>query len=602
MPLPKQKKNNGYTMLVTAIIFTLVSVVIVLGLTTPIVKQILLSDDIWGAKQSYYLSEAGAEDVLYRLKSATFNQYVGTSEPITLAGYSATTTLSGSLGGVNGITLTTLSNKSGYDKKIQTTVKQGSGVSFTYGVQVGTGGISLNSSKIVGNVYSAGNIVMTNPTSAITGSAIVSDSPSMTADQENDTPTSSPDTISFTNAAATQDVAQSFQVSSTSVLTQASLYLKEVGSPSSNITVDIVKDKNGSPSTSASDIVSSATISSSLITSNFDWVDVALSPNPSLIVGNTYWLVLNGSTNSSSNYYVIGANLDTSYASGTAKTGQLGSTWNNTGYDAYFRIYLGGFFGSISGEGQYNTLSVGSVSTDMAWAHSISYVNVTGPLRCQNDTLNSKACDQTYPDPSPVSYPVSSGNITAWETAATAGGVESGDYTLPSGAATLGPEEINGNLHVTGGGVLTVSGTLYVTGNVTLDGGATIKLASSYGSNGGIIVTNGTVTITGGSSATGDGQSGSYIMFVTTSNCAGGSTCSGNYAASISGGSGAIVVNAQSGTISLSGGVSVNEATANQLILSGNSTVTYQSGLANPNFSTGPSGGFNITSWKELNN
>ena len=402
MPLPKQKKNNGYTMLVTAIIFTLVSVVIVLGLTTPIVKQILLSDDIWGAKQSYYLSEAGAEDVLYRLKSATFNQYVGTSEPITLAGYSATTTLSGSLGGVNGITLTTLSNKSGYDKKIQTTVKQGSGVSFTYGVQVGTGGISLNSSKIVGNVYSAGNIVMTNPTSAITGSAIVSDSPSMTADQENDTPTSSPDTISFTNAAATQDVAQSFQVSSTSVLTQASLYLKEVGSPSSNITVDIVKDKNGSPSTSASDIVSSATISSSLITSNFDWVDVALSPNPSLIVGNTYWLVLNGSTNSSSNYYVIGANLDTSYASGTAKTGQLGSTWNNTGYDAYFRIYLGGFFGSISGEGQYNTLSVGSVSTDMAWAHSISYVNVTGPLRCQNDTLNSKACDQTYPDPSPV--------------------------------------------------------------------------------------------------------------------------------------------------------------------------------------------------------
>ena len=595
----KQKKNTGYAMLLTAIIFTLVSIVIVLGLTTPIIKQIMLSDDIWGSKQSYYLSEAGVEDVLYRLKSATFNQYVGTIEPITLSGYSATTTLSGSLGGVSGMTLSTLSNQKGYDKGIQASVKQGSGVSFTYGVQVGTGGISLNSSKIVGNVYSAGNIVMTNPTSAITGSAIVSNSPSMTADQSNTAPATPPDSITFGNAAGTQDAAQSFQVSTSSPVTQVSLYMKKNGSPA-NLTVKIVKNVSGSPSTNSSDVIASGPISSSLVTTSYDWVDVALSPNPALTPGTSYWIVLDGSTGDASDDYVIGANLDTSYASGTAKTGTLGGTWSNTSYDAYFELYLGGFFGSISGEGQYNPLNVGTTGTDMAWAHSISYVSGTGPLRCQDDTLNNKVCDQSYSDPSPASYPVSNGNITAWEATAAAGGTQNSDYTLQGGStATIGPEEINGNLYVTGGSTLIVAGTLYVTGNVTVDGGSTLKLASSYGTNGGLIITNGMVTVTGGSTATGDGQSGSYIMIVTTSSCAGGSTCSGAYAVSVTGGSGAIVLNAQKGTIDLSGGVGVNEATGNQLILEGNSSVTYQSGLANPNFSTGPSGGFNITSWQE---
>jgi len=589
-------------MLITAIIFTLVSVVIVLGLTTPIVKQILLSDDIWGAKQSYYLSESGVEDVLYRLKSATFNSYVGTSEPITLSGFGATTTLSGSLSGINGITLTTLSNENRYDKKIQTVVKQGSGVSFTYGVQVGTGGITLNASKIVGNVYSAGSIVMTNPTSAITGSAIVSNSPSMTADQANDTPTSSPNSITFGNAASTQDAAQSFKVSTSSPITQVSLYLKKNGTPA-NITVKIVKDSGGSPSGNAGDVVASGPLNASLVTTSSDWVDIALSPNPSLTVGSTYWIVLDGSTGSASNDYVAGANLDTNYANGTSKTGSLGGSWSNTGYDMYFRVFLGGFFNGISGEGQYNPINIGTTGTDIAWAHNMTYVNATGPLRCQNDTLNNKACDQSYDDPSPASYPVSNANITDWETAAAAGGTQNGDYTLQGGgSATIGPKEINGNLHVTGGSTLTVAGTLYVTGNVTVDGGSYVKLASSYGSNGGLIVTNGMVAITGGSGADGDGQSGSYIMIVTTSNCSGGSSCGGNDAVSISGGSGAIIVNAQNGTISLSGGVALNEATANQLMLSGNSVVTYQSGLANPNFSTGPSGGLNITSWGELGN
>lgn len=587
-------------MLVTAVIFMLVSFVIVFGLTTPIVKQILLSRDIWGAKQSYFLSEAGAEDVLYRLKDATYTQYVGSTESITLNGYSATTTFSGSINGVDGMTVTTLSDDAGYQKKIETKVKEGAGVSFTYGVQVGQGGFSMSgSSGVTGNVFSSGDIVGSS-SAYITGSAIVSNG-AMTEDQSNDTPTSSPNSITFGNAAATQDVAQSFQVSTTSAITQVSLYVKKAGSPAS-LTVKIVKDSGGSPSTVAGDVVASGALNSSLVTTSLDWVDVALSPNPSLTVGNTYWIVIDGSTGSASNNYVIGANLDTSYTLGTAKTGSLGSSWSNAGYDAYFRLYLGDFFSKISGDSQYNPLHVGTGGSGMAWAHTIQYTSATGELRCQNELLNNKSCT-SYDDPSPSSYPVSSGNITSWKDEATAGGVINGNYDYSDASSlTLGPKKISGNLHIGGSVTLTLTGTLYVTGNVTVDGAGKIKLSSSYGANSGIIVTDGKVIVGGSGNLTGSGTSGSYIMLVTTSSCAGGGTCSGAYAMDISGAAGAVILNAQNGTINFSGSSNVNEATANMIIMSGATNITYQSGLANPNFSSGPSGSFNITSWKELSN
>ncbi|MBU6370676.1 MAG: hypothetical protein KGH93_01140 [Patescibacteria group bacterium] len=600
MKIPRHTRG-GYAMIVTAIMFMAVSLVIALGLTTPIIRQIAETTDIWNAKQSYYVSQSGVEDVLYRLESASFSQYIGSAEGITLNGAGATTTFSGSLSSQNGLTLSTLSNESGYDKTVKATVKQGAGVAFTYGVQVGTGGITLASGQVNGNVFSNGNISATNETAKITGSAIVANGAGMTEDQSNDSPSSPPDSITFGNAASTQDAAQSFQVSTTSSVTQVSVNLKKTGNPA-NLTLKIVKDKSGSPSTSGSDVIASGALSSSLVTTSYGWIDVALSPNPALVPGTSYWIVLDG-TNNASNYYVIGANLDTSYASGTAKTGTLGGSWSNAGYDAYFRVYLGGFFGQITGISQYNPIYVGTTASDTAWAHGASYVQAAGTLRCQDQLLNNKACDQSYPDPSQANWPVSNGNISDWEAAAAAGGVISGNDTISGGTTvTLGPKKINGNLDVTGGSTLVVSGTLYVTGTVTIDGGSTVKLSSAYGTNDGVIVADGIVSISGGGDATGDGQSGSYIMILTTSNCAGGSTCSGNYAVSISGGSGAVILNAQNGWIHVTGGSNLNEATANGMLIDGGSAVTYQSGLANMNFSSGPSGGYNITSWNEAGN
>ena len=65
---------------------------------------------------------------------------------------------------------------------------------------------------------------------------------------------------------------------------------------------------------------------------------------------------------------------------------------------------------------------------------------------------------------------------------------------------------------------------------------------------------------------------------------------------------GAVILNAQKGTINFSGSADANEATANMITMTGSTKVTYKSGIANANFSTGPSGGFEISEWKELDN
>jgi hypothetical protein len=138
---------------------------------------------------------------------------------------------------------------------------------------------------------------------------------------------------------------------------------------------------------------------------------------------------------------------------------------------------------------------------------------------------------------------------------------------------------------------MTVSGTVWVTGNLTWSGGGQIKLSSNYGTDDGVIIVDGTIVISGGGNATGSGVSGSYIMILTTS--------SSTSAASVSGGAGAVILYAPNGTAKLSGGASLKEVTAYRVEIEGGSSVTYESGLANNNFSSGASGTWNISSWKE---
>lgn len=585
-------------MIFTAIFFVALSSILILGFITPIIKQTKITSDLWNTKNTFFMSESGVNDVVYRLKGG-FTVNSSESLPL-LNGSDSDSVLTSIIDNPDGSkTITTTADMGGYVRKTQASIKEGSGVSFSYGIQAGQGGIIFNNSGTVnGNVYSGGDIISYNSSAKINGTAIVAREPNLFIAEQNLASSSPPNSIIFNKTNEAQYVAQSFVVSTSSPLVQTNIFIKKVGWPQ-EVFVKIIKDSSGSPSGNLEDIILSVKIDATLITTSYSWIEVPFDTNPKLIVGNRYWIALGTSTNSS-NYFITAANLDNSYMNGTAKTGNIGGSWNDTNYDSYFKIFLGENFGKIKGYERWNQFHI----SGGAWAPSLNYVNSDGFMKCQIGSMpnNNKNCDDTYIDPAPADFPISDTNISDWEAEALVGGIRNSSYTLSDDeTGSLGPKKIVGNLNLSNSAILTVTGTLWVTGNITLEGNAKLKLSSSYGSNSGVIVTDGKVTIPNSCSVSGSGVSGGYIILVSNSTCD-SSNCNGLYAIDVSGDSGSVVLNAQKGTIHLIGSSKVNEATANKIVIDGNNIIDYESGLINPNFVNGPSGSFNVTSWKELEN
>src|SRR3989344_3588675 len=80
--------NSGQAMMVATMFFLVVSITIIFGLVGPIVRQQKIASQSLLSRQSYFLAEAGVEDVVYRLDTGLT---VGTTEVLSLNGSSATT-------------------------------------------------------------------------------------------------------------------------------------------------------------------------------------------------------------------------------------------------------------------------------------------------------------------------------------------------------------------------------------------------------------------------------------------------------------------------------------------------------------------------------
>jgi hypothetical protein len=306
----------------------------------------------------------------------------------------------------------------------------------------------------------------------------------------------------------------------------------------------------------------------------------------------------------------------------------------------YFNLYLGGLNGSVGGGTYVGAVNVGSGGIGDAWAHTVTGASVAGNLYCQTGSNNNKSCNTSKTDPSAVGFPLSDAIIQDWKDEATttaSGWTYTGNLTIGyqgtttttlkkvvgnltingGGVATMGAMEVTGDVSITGGGTLkvgpllvdgdlsiqsamTIKGTIYVVGNINVSSGANVVLDSSYGTNSGVIISDGYIILSGGSSFAGSGQTGSFPMIVTTSVCPNGSGCGGNAAIEINGGAGAVVLVAQDGSIDMNGGTSARALTAHLINVSSGATVTYDSGIADLNFSSGPSGGWNVSSWKEV--
>jgi hypothetical protein len=570
----KVSNQRGQAVMISLLVFMSVSLSTIFAVSMPVLEHIKIARSSYISKQNFYASESLTEDISYRLRNAL---PVSSSETLIVGDSIASASV---VTVNNNKTIESTSQDDGLFRKVKATLTTTTGIAFYYGLQAGTGGfVMANNASVIGNVYANGNI----SGGTVTGTAIAANSAAQFADQTNTSSTTPTQSIIFRNTAGTQDFAQSFQVSTTSSIQKIQLYLKKVGSPA-DATVRIVTNNNGSPSTT--NILSTqGTLSASLVTTNYGWIEIVLPAPAQLTASTTYWFVIDNSTQSTSNYYQIAAN--TEYINGTGKIGAYSGTWSTTspsGLDGAFIIYLGGSYSSIS-----NT----SVGVD-AWAHTITGGSVGGIKYCQSGSN----CDTTKSDPSPQGYPISDANIAEWKDDALAGGTIS-SFTATS-TSHLGPKKITGDLTINNNNTLYIDGAVWVVGNITVDNGATIRLPASFDTASGIIVSDGRVSIGNNSTFSGSGQTGSYIMVLTTSDCPTNPSCSGANAIELSNNGGAVLLNAQNGTLHISNNGGAKETIAKTILMDNGATVTYESGLLNANFSSGPGGTFSIDSWQEI--
>ncbi len=244
--------------------------------------------------------------------------------------------------------------------------------------------------------------------------------------------------------------------------------------------------------------------------------------------------------------------------------------------------------GVITGDDATHFIHIGTGGTFDAAADAINYANVSGTMYCTTSTGSTGPC-ASAPDPAYQALPITSGEITGWETDAETGGVVSGDYTVATSGATLGPQKIVGNLTVPDGATLTLSGTLWVTGNVTVSGTGSIILSSSFGSDGGMVIADGTISTDSTTTFSGSGSPGSYLMLL--SNATGSAI---SYA-----GTGNVILYAPSGTVALTGTAAANEAAGTAVTLADSATLTYNTDLLDVVFNSGAAGPPSIQSWKQ---
>ena len=236
---------------------------------------------------------------------------------------------------------------------------------------------------------------------------------------------------------------------------------------------------------------------------------------------------------------------------------------------------IGSVYSNGNIEGENNSTITGDAF--LAGASTISGVTVGGNIQTGQPSLQ---------------MPISDAQIDAWKSDAAAGGTQSGYALGNSSSGSLGPKKINGDITLGNGATLTLTGTVWVTGTINFGNTDTIKLASGYGALSGVLIADGKVEIGNSAVLQGSGAAGSYLMLLVTAG--------GDEAIEIGNNATAAIFYAPNGEIEIGNGLSLREATGYSLEVGNNASVTYESGLANVNFSSEPSGGWSIDSWKEV--
>lgn len=566
---------RGYAALTAILLIVFSSLAIVGGLAFFAVQEAGINRAYGRSLAARAAAEAGIEDGTYRILAG---KQIGSSESLAVGSDTTTITIA-TVGSQR--TIRSAGVHANIQQNLETRVSVTTdAASFHYGVQVGDGGMTMNNgAQVIGNVHSNGSI----SGGTVTGDATVAGG--ITADPQLQWATNDADQF-FATSAANRDIAQSFTAPATGSLNKVSVYLAKVGSPTANITLRITRDSNGKPDRNGE--LTNATIAVSQVGTTASWIDISLANPPSLVNGTKYWIVLDYGSNSATNYWNWRKDATDGYAGNTGRYANdwnsSSATWVNVGGDLSFRVWVGGVNTKIA------DMTIGGTGRANLFDDVIA-----GGASCPNANC-------IVENPSRKDMPISEGVIQDWRDDAAAGGVcapplcdGSGNLTISNGASqTVGPLKISGNLTMSNNAHLTITGTVWVAGTISFSNNCTVALSAGYGNNSGVIITDGTATISNNCIFSGSGTAGSYLMLLDAKNDP------THQVMNISNSSTGVIYYAQNGRIHLSNNAGAKEVTAYGIDMDNNATVTYESGLVDTQFSSGPSGGYAIEYWKQV--
>lgn len=581
-----REKGQAFLAAVLLILFAMLTLITLASALA--LRSARISEIDFKSKRSYFLSESGVEDAVYRLKRG---KNLPASYVLSLYGANTTITVSDTGFGLKDIS--SAADLANLHRSSKVAMRQWVDVSFPYGLQVGYLGLDMeDKSGVLGSVYSNGSVTGKNQAST-TGDVWVAGGIAFSPDQEQSLQTSE---LLLRDISSRRDGAQSFIPSITADIRKVSLYIKKVGNPG-DIDIKILPDNGGKPKNSGSE--ANGELKSSNVTASYSWVDVALNSNDPLLQGQKYWLVLDNGADDPTKYYILGADDDSSYTKGTFLYSQnwnaSSPVWAESNKDSAFRIFMG----------TDNTFLDGMVVGGDAHANKIEDSNIAGDAYFQIIEESTVGGFQ-FPgssDPSPQNMPLSEGQIAEFKAAGDAGGdcappvcESDGDLDVENKeAATIGPSRIIGNLRAEDQAVLNITGTIHVVGNLKFKNKCVVQLDPSYGQLSGVIVVDGTVSVEDRCKLNGSGDPSSYLMIITTNPGLGDPT-----ALKVKNQATAAIFYASEGMIMLEDKVDVKEAVGQKMKLKNQAIVRYETGLANVKFSNGPTGGWLIDSWLEI--
>ena len=602
--------DRGFALIMALLVVVGLVLVVAFSMTAVVLTERKIDKNLISSTQSYYSAESGIEDAILRVIK---NDYSAINN----------FTLDGADVGQNitqvddGVVILSVSSYFNNERKLETSLHiTTSDIAFHYGVQVDEGGLEMkNGSSIIGNIYSNGTITGAIGTN-IFGDAFVATG--MSLDSNGVWDTYNDDRI-FGKSDPEIDIAMSFSPSVSENLSQVAFYIKKTDSPSDG-TIRIVADNAGSPSKTE---LASATLVASKIGSSYGWVKFSFSSPASLASGNTYWIIIDVDKKNSK-YFQIGkapdnANSVSKYSSDWNAATPLWTEDVNEDYE--YKVWMGGvstFLNSmiVEGNAYANTINnseiCGNAYYETIDGDSLNFLNAptspTCPAPLTGGTAHSGASD-----PAVEALPISDGNINDWKAAALAGGVYSdAAHCSPGDDINLGPAKLVCDFSPANGVKITLSGTVWVEGNIDLSNNNIVELDSGYGTNSGVIIadkigseeTDGIIlvknnTMICGSAGYNTGTSScnpsndTYVLMLSTHS--GSSTDAIEVANNADG----AIFYAHNGSVNISNNANLKEVTAYKLKLENNTSVTYESGLANASFSSGPGGGWAIRTWNE---